>query len=418
MNIFTIVYRNLRQRSLSSLLTIFSIMLGTGLVVAILILRQESEQAFNQTATGYELIVGPKGSSLQLTLSTVYNIGSPIQNMPLKTYELLKNDKRVKLAIPYVLGDNYKNYRIAGTVPEIFSAFEYKKGSKYKLQSGEIFKEDFEAVIGSDAAEMTGLKTGDFFTGSHGIESYEGSEEHGENKFRISGILEKTFTPSDKVIFVSMNSVWKIHNHESEEAQKHSGSEIDSAEADKNKTITSVFVSLRNPVYFDLLRRQINDNKFEGINAQAILPVFEIKQLFDIIGNINSILLVIAYLVIFTAAISILVSIYNSMNERRRDIAIMRSLGAGRLKIMKIILLEGLIISFTGGILGIIAGHTVVFAMKSRISKLAGIEITGLVYSKGEIYLLAGTVLLGAFASLIPAVKAYRSDAAKNLNSN
>jgi putative ABC transport system permease protein len=121
MGILRIVYKNLKQRSLSSLLTIFSIMLGVALVISIVLLRQESEEAFNQTATGYELIVGPKGSSLQLTLNTVYQIGLPIQNMPLSAYELLKNDKRVKLAVPYVLGDNFKNFRLIGTVPEIFT---------------------------------------------------------------------------------------------------------------------------------------------------------------------------------------------------------------------------------------------------------------------------------------------------------
>ena len=124
MNTLRIVYKNIKQRSLSSMLTILSVLLGVGLVTAILILKNESEDAFNQTATGYEIIVGPKGSSLQLTLSTVYQVGLPIQNMPLKVYDLLKNDKRVRLAIPYVFGDNYKNFRITGTVSELFSEFE------------------------------------------------------------------------------------------------------------------------------------------------------------------------------------------------------------------------------------------------------------------------------------------------------
>ena len=304
------------------MLTILSVLLGVGLVTAILILKNESEEAFNQTATGYEIIVGPKGSSLQLTLSTVYQIGLPIQNMSLNVYDLLKNDKRVRLAIPYVFGDNYKNFRITGTVSELFSEFEYKKGIKYKLDEGNYFLNDFEAVIGKEVADKTGLKTGDTFSGSHGIESYEGATEHSEKKFKVTGILGKTFTPSDRMIFVSMNSVWELHNHENEFA----GNEDHQIIPDSMKTISAVLLKLKSPVFFDLLRRQINENKYEGINAQAVLPLFEIKQLFDIIGNINSVILVIAYLVIFTATVSIFVSIYNSMNERMRDIAIMRSL--------------------------------------------------------------------------------------------
>ena len=410
MGILRIVYKNIKQRSLSSLLTMISIMLGVALVTAIILLRQESEEAFNQTAAGYELIVGPKGSSLQLTLNTVYQIGMPIQNMPLNTYELLKNDRRVKLAIPYVLGDNFKDFRIIGTVPEIFTEFEYKKGIKYRIDHGKLFENDFEAVIGIETSQRTGLKVGDTFTGSHGVDSYEGAEDHDEFKFKVTGILEKTFTAADKVVFVTMNSVWKIHQHEEENNK-------DTISVSKNEnTITSILLKLKNPVYFDLVRRQINDNKYEGINAQAVLPVLEIKQLFDIIGNINSILLVIAYLVIFVAAISILVSLYNSMNERKRDIAIMRSLGATRFKILKIIILEGALISFTGALSGILLGHFVIFMMKNKISDLAGIQISGTNFNVFELYIFAGTVLLGILVSMIPALKAYKTDVAKNLN--
>ena len=413
MNTLRIVYKNIKQRSLSSMLTILSVLLGVGLVTAILILKNESEDAFNQAATGYEIIVGPKGSSLQLTLSTVYQIGLPIQNMPIKVYDLLKNDKRVRLAIPYVFGDNYKNFRITGTVSELFSEFEYKKGIRYKLDEGSFFSNDFEAVIGKEVADKTGLKTGDTFSGSHGIETYEGASEHSEKKFKVTGILSRTFTPSDRIIFVSMNSVWELHNHENE----NNGSEDHHIISDSMKTISAVLLKLKSPVFFDLLRRQINENKYEGINAQAVLPLFEIKQLFDIIGNINSVILVIAYLVIFTAAVSILVSIYNSMNERMREIAIMRSLGARRFLIMKIIIFEGMFLSAAGALLGCIAGHAAVFFLQEKISGLSGIKISGFVFSMFEVYLITGTIILGIIVSIIPAVKAYRTDVSKNLNS-
>ena len=185
---------------------------------------------------------------------------------------------------------------------------------------------------------------------------------------------------------------------------------------DYEKTITAVLLKLRSPVYFDLLRRQINDNKYEGINAQAILPMFEIKQLFDIIGNINSILMVISYLVIFTGAISILVSIYNSINERKRDIAIMRSLGAKRSFIFGIIISEGFLISLTGALVGIFTAHFLVYLFRNKISEAAGIQISGTAYNSNELYILIGTIILGMIVSLIPAIKAYRTDVAKNLS--
>jgi putative ABC transport system permease protein len=435
MSIFKIVWKNIKQRSLASVLTMFSIMLGVALVVSILILKQESQDAFNQTATGYEVIVGPKGSSLQLTLNTIYQIGVPIQNMPYDTYTKLKDDKRVKLAIPYVLGDNYKNHRLIGTVPEIFSDFTYQKNKKYSFKEGKPFTKDFEAVIGNETALKAGLKIGDTFTGSHGVESYEGSEgmfDHEEFKFTITGILEKTFTPIDKVIFTSMNSIWEIHHHEAEEKRreregitrdtaKHDGHDHTKGEEhvhdlkDLDKSVTAILISLKSPVYFDLLRRQINENKYEGINAQAVIPVFEIKQLFDIIGNINSILIIIAYLVVFVAVISILVSIYNSMNERKRDIAIMRALGAKKQTILNIILMEGFLLSFIGGLLGLIVSHLLIIIFSDVISDLAGIQISGTVFNVFEFYILTGTVLLGLVVTIIPALKAYNTDVAGNL---
>lgn len=429
MNLFQIVLKNIKQRKLSASLTIVSTMLGVALVIAILIIKQESEDAFNQTATGYELIVAPKGSPLQVTLNTIYHIGLPVNNMPYKTYELLSNDKRVKLAIPYVMGDNYKNFRIIGTNEKIFSEFEYQKGKKYTFQTGNSFQKDNEAVIGSDVADKTGLKIGDSFIGSHGIEAYEYAEEHDEHKFIVTGILNKTFTPNDKVIFIPMESVWEMHYHGQESItdtihSQHDHNHDDHAHdqghehtiPEERKTVTSILVSLKSPVYFDLLRRQINDDKFAGINAQAIIPVLEIVQLFEIIGNINSILLIVAYLVIFVAIISILVSIYNTINERKRDIAIMRALGASRGKIFGIIILEGLFISLIGAVLGILAGHLAVYLFSPLISAKTGILITGLTFNIFELYLVLGTIILAVLVSILPAVKAYRTDVAKNLS--
>lgn len=424
MNLFQIVLKNIKQRKLSAVLTIISTLLGVALVVAILVIKQESEDAFNQTATGYELIVGPKGSPLQVTLNTIYHIGLPVNNMPYKTYELISKDKRVKLAIPYVMGDNYKNFRIIGTSGKIFTEFEYQKGKRYSFQTGRQFENENEAVIGSDVAEKIGMKIGDTFIGSHGVEAYEYAEEHDEHKFIVTGILNKTFTPNDKVIFIPMESVWEMHYHGQEIIADtiHAGHEHETGEIHKyeipeeRKTVTSILVSLKSPVYFDLLRRQINDDKFEGINAQAIIPVLEIMQLFEIIGNINSVLLIVAYLVIFVAVISILVSIYNTINERKRDIAIMRALGASRGIIFGIIILEGLFISTIGAVLGVFTGHFAVYIFSPLISVKTGILITGLTFNIFELYLVLGTIILSMLVSILPAVKAYRTDVAKNLS--
>ncbi|HMW02929.1 MAG TPA: ABC transporter permease, partial [Acidobacteriota bacterium] len=207
----TIIYKNLRQRALSTILTACSIALGVALVVAITSLRQQAQENFNSVAGSYELVIGAKGSPLQLVLNTVYHLDVPVGNIPYGYYQTLKNDWRVQSAIPLALGDNYHGFRLVGTEPEYFTQMELQGGKKLTFAAGKSFAADYEAVLGSQTARQTGLKLGDKFVARHGIEDTTITEEHTEHPCTVTGILNETGTPQDRVIFITIGSVHELH---------------------------------------------------------------------------------------------------------------------------------------------------------------------------------------------------------------
>ena len=414
MNPLQIVWKNMKQRSLASILTILSVILGVALIVSIITIRSEVQNNFSQSAIGYELVVGAKGSPLQLVLNTVYHLDVPTGNIPYSFYEKLKRDPRVKLAIPYGLGDNYRGYRMVGTTTELFTDFEYMPQEKFEIGQGRIFKGDFEAVVGSEVARKARLKVGDQFVAAHGIiAAADGGHHHTESPFKVVGIITPSKTPNDRAIFISLNSVYRVHAKHGEH-EEHEESELEHQEhiIDEEKEVTSVIVKLKSPLFALLLHRQINDDSI----AQAAYPAMEIKSLFNIVGNAEKILLGISYLVIVVAAISVLVSIYNSMNERKHEIAIMRALGASKLAVFRIIVFESSVICITGGILGILLGHLVVLASGGILEKMSGMYISPFTFTILEPFLVAGMIILGIVTGLLPAVKAYRTDVAHNLS--
>ncbi len=429
MSFFRIVLNFLRQRLFASTLTAASVAVGVALVASILALRLESERAFSQKDTGFEVIVGAKGSPLQLVLNTMYHLGTPVGNFPLESYEKLKTDRRVKYMLPMVFGDNVGGYKVIGTTPEFFTTFQYRKDTGIRVANGQPFTTNYQIVIGAEVAQNLRLKVGDSVTIKHGIQ--EGAPgEHDHGKMPIVGILAATQTAIDKGVFSTMYTVWDIHYHEYEEAQeaaekaagggKHEDEHHDH-DADEHEhthtmppeftSVTAVAVKLKSPIFFEAFIRSVN----EGTQAQAAMPIQEIMALFAIVGNINGVLLGISYLVIVIGAISIFVSLYNSLNERRREIAILRSLGARRSTILMLILSEAVSIGLLGGIAGILLARLGLRFAKEFLTKQIGNNLDFAAFYSFDAALLAGVVLLSAMVAVIPAMKAYRTDVAQNL---
>jgi putative ABC transport system permease protein len=449
MNLVKIVIKNMRQRALATWLTGASVMLGVALAVAILLIKQGVQQRFEQGTLGYEMVVGAKGSPLQLVLNVVYNLDISPGNISWKLFEQLRDDKRVKLAVPFSVGDNYHGFRIVGTTDAFFKDFEFEPGRKPELAAGRVFnfKEDalksafqeaaerarereakergeevkpapepahvehpFEAVVGSTVAEQTGLAVGQTFIAAHGVQPSAEAKEHTENPWTVVGILQPTHTAVDRAIYINLDSFYHIEGHELRGPTAPEKPEEKDNDPDPGQ-VSSIVLKLRSPITAFGLYREINDRE----DAMAAFPAAEIRKLFDIVGNIDRLLLAQAILILIVAGVAIAVSIYNSMSERRREIAILRALGARRVTIFSIVLLEAVIICLFGAAAGLVGGHLVVALANGALYKASGFVIPAFHIQPLEWYVLGVAVIVGAMSGLGPAFGAYRTDVAKNL---
>jgi len=451
MNLFKIVIKNMRQRALATWLTGTSVALGVALAVAILLIKQGVQQRFEQGTLGYEMVVGAKGSPLQLVLNTVYNLDISPGNISWKLFEKLRDDKRVKLAVPFSVGDNYHGFRIVGTTDAFFKDFEFEPGRKPELAAGRIFnfseaalksafqeaeqrakereakergeevkpaseppantkEHPFEAVIGSTVASETGLQIGQTFIAAHGVQPSAEAKEHTENPWTVVGILGPTHTACDRAIYINLDSFYHIEGHEIRQATAPAKVEEKDNDPDPGQ-VSSVVIKLRSPIFAFPLYRELNDRQ----DAMAAFPAAEIRKLFDIVGNIDRLLLAQAILILVVAGVAIAVSIYNSMSERRREIAILRALGARRATIFSIVLLEAVTICLVGSAVGLVGGHVVVAAANGFLYRASGFVIPAFHIVALEWYILAVAVVLGALSGLGPAWGAYRTDVARNL---
>ena len=338
MSLWKVAWRSIRQRTLVSLLTVLSMGLGVALVVAVLVVYGVVEKSFHHGGEGYDLIVGAKGGKEQLVLNTVFYLSQPVGNIPYDFYEELNAGKygRIEKAIPVCMGHTYQGFRVVGTTDRMFDKDEgLRYGSEqkaYEFAEGENFKEEnhFDAVMGAIAAYRTQLGVGEKFQAVHG--SGEGGRVHKET-FNVVGILAPTGTPVDRAVFVNMQGFQDIHHHEEEpgagdEHEHHAEKGHHADHADEPKEITAILVCIHKADadrgMTDVMAKRINSTKL----AQAVAPVRVITDLFEaVIGKLQWILLGMAVLTVIEAGIGIMVSIYNSMSDRRHEIAVMRAPG-------------------------------------------------------------------------------------------
>ncbi len=456
MSLWKIAWRSIQQRSLASLLTAISMALGVMLVVAVLVIYSVVHQAFHRGGEGYDLIVGPvKGSNLELVLSSVFYVGQPLSTLPYSVYRNLYENrtesKAVRMAVPICLGDTYQDKRVVGTTPDMFNELTYYGDQHYRFAEGRNFgmNDFFDAVAGAAAAKQTGLKVGDKFRPTHGV---VGKSEHKHGAFTVVGILAPTGTPNDNALFVNIEGFYRVGGHagnvgaallEKQPEAKPDGktekklgakaeaksegktdekSDEDHEDHDKHaeipenrKQVSAVLVCTYEESQTRLLAAEIN----KGKDAQAAIPSTEISNLFEkIIGNIEVVLLVFAVMIVLVAGIGIMVSIYNSMNDRRHEIAIMRALGARRSTVMMVILLESILLSLGGGLMGLSLGHGLLAVAGPWIAEKANLPLSMLQFRAVELILIPGLIALASIVGYLPAVAAYRTDVGKSLIAN
>ncbi|HTW95086.1 MAG TPA: ABC transporter permease [Tepidisphaeraceae bacterium] len=474
MNIFQLVFKQMRQRALGTWLTLLSVMLGTALALAILVLARESNDFLGQRAFGYDSLIGKKGSRVQLVLNTIYHLDVSPGNIPFSIYgEMLKGGpyaSEVKIAVPFVVGDTVNGkFPIMGTPCTLFGVADNKQQTPipadqvlgyaqnfdgtekyFELAQGHVFQfNKFEAVIGSDVARLGPYRLGDTFQATHTVGTANTPPEVHPQIWKVVGILKPTHTAADRTVYIPLMSFYTIAAHGAaliaqsrlENGQLPStGSQFnasyDSVKIDRDGTehhtdyilypdktfhltidpsvllISGIMVQSRGGVALQRLQYFLNN----GPDVMDVNPAGEMRALLDTFLRPSQVtLLIIASLVSIVAAIGILVSIYNSVSARIREIAILRALGATRRTILTLICLEASLIGLFGGLIGLVLAHAACAFASYLLNLYVGQGIDWLRVDWTEGVYLVAVVIVSALAGLVPAMKAYWTPVANNL---
>ncbi len=396
MTLAHIVAKSLRQHMLSTIVTALGIALATGLLMAVWVVKSQSNKSFTGVAGGFDAVLGARSAKLQLVLNSIFHLEDSPGNVAWADFEEIRKHPAVMFALPVAVGDNYRGFRLVGTTTNLFTEVEISAGHKHKMSAGRAFNAGFaEAVVGSFASQQLGLKVGDKFHPYHGL-LYDEKQQHAET-YVVTGILAPSNTPADRVIWIPLEGLQNMKGHAAQAASE----------------ISSVLVKLRSAMAGKQLDTLYNK---QGTRLTFAWPVAQvISQLFEKLGWFDRVLALIAWLVALVASASILVSLYNSMNERRREIAILRALGARRADIFGAVILESSAIATIGALAGFAVYFVIVSAAAAIIRAQVGVVINPWAGDAVLLWAPAGIIAMGAFAGIVPAVKAYRTDVAENL---
>jgi putative ABC transport system permease protein len=431
-----ISWKSLWSKPLSAGLNMMLIAFGTGILTMLLLASAQISDKLENNSRDIDLVVGAKGSPLQLILSSIYYIDFPTGNIPLKQAMELAHNPFVKRAAPLALGDNYNGVRIVGTDSNFVALYGLK------VSSGKLWSSDFETTIGINVAKEQNLNIGDKFYGAHGLTG--STDVHKAHPYLVTGILARQDNVTDNLILTNVQSVWGMHeegSHEEAEEEHHEGKEAakqpqrgelkkhpqegqaeehhQGEESEKHhheeeqRELTSILIQYRSPMSVVMFPRMVN----ETTNMQAASPAQESTRLFSLIGVGVDTLQWFAVLIMLIAAISVFVNLYNSLKDRNYDLAIMRTLGASRAKLFIIVLSEGIMLTLAGTLIGIALGHLALQVI-GHYQESSQAKLTGLVLLPSEIYLFVAGLAIGIFASIIPAVQAYRANISQILSKN
>lgn len=397
MTLWLLVRRSLRQHLLSTVVTALSLALAGGLLMSVWVVKRQARATFTGQTGAWDAVLGARGAKLQLVLNALFHLEASPGNVAFSDFQTLSSNRTVALAIPIAVGDNYLGYRIVGTQTNLFTEAEASPGRRFRLASGGRWFEDGyrEAVVGSFVAQRLGLKPGDTFKPYHGL-NFNPKEQH-DDEYVVTGILEPSNTPADRVLWIPLAGLQNMSGHAAATASD----------------VSAVLVKLRSPVagqQLDLLYNKQGDRLTFAWPLGTVLA-----QLFDKMGWFDQVLELVAYLVALVAAGSVLASLYNSLSARRRDLAILRALGARRMTVFASIILEAVSVAALGMVLAWVLYGVILQAVAAVIRAQTGVVLDPWAWDPVLVIAPAGMVLLGALAGVLPALKAYSNPVAENL---
>lgn len=426
MSTIKLAIKNLFNKPLNLLLSLILFALGVGLINFLLLFNAQLKEKFEANLADIDLVIGAKGSPLQLILCNMYHIDNPTGNINIKDVKPFLNPKHplIKLAVPLSLGDNHRSFRIVGTNHDMLKLYNGEIGE------GKLWEKELEVTIGRAVADKTGLQIGNSFMSSHGFDE-DPDLAHDHAKFKVVGILKPTGTVIDQLILTNTSSIWAMHQHaeegqaegEHDHAEEHNHEHADTSHNHTNhvhdnsnvdllqhqdQQITSLLVQYKSTSNYMALNlpRTINENT----NMQAAAPAYEINKLYDMVGTGTDTIKYIALLIAFVSMISIFISLYRSMKERKYELALMRVMGGGRSKLFLLILFEGITIALLGWIIGMLLSHGGMAILANYLSADFRYNFSASTIINEEWIVFGASIVLGIVAALIPAIVAAKTD--------
>ncbi len=410
---FRLAIASLFARALTVGMTILAIALSVALFLGVEKVRTGAKASFADTISGTDLIVGARSGSVQLLLYSVFRIGNATNNVTWESYLDIAARPDVDWIVPISLGDSHRQFRVMGTTQAFFEHYKYRQGRSLTVADGVIMDDLFDTVIGADVASTLGYNVDDPIVVAHGLASFT---EHKDQPFRVSGILEKTGTPIDRTVIVSMEAIEAIH------VDWQGGAQIpgQSTPADvirrmelTPKAVTAALVGVESPLQTFALQRAINEYPEEPL--LAILPGVALQELWGIVGIAETALLAVSAMVVVTALIGMMATIFSSLNERRREMAIFRAMGARPLTILGMLVFEAMLMAAVGALLGVALLYAGLVIAQPLVDNAFGLWLPIDAPTIREFSVIVGVVCAGAIVSLVPALRAYRMSIADGM---
>lgn len=415
MTVITLAMQSLKNRWVTALLTVLAIAVSVMLVLGVEKVRTGARASFANTISGTDLVIGARSGNIQLLLYAVFRIGNPTNNVTWKSYQDIKSRPDVAWSVPLSLGDSHRGFRVLGTTKPYFERYKYRRGQSLSLKEGNVFEDLYDAVIGADVAETLGYKVGEQIVIAHGVGAIK-NRDHADKPFRVSGILRKTGTPVDRTVHVSLEAIEAIHI-DWQGGIRLPGQRISAVAARKMnlqpRAITAALIGLKSRIATFKFQRYVNEYRAEPLSA--VLPGVALYEMWSMVGTAETALQVVSAMVVVTALLGMMTMLVATLSERRREIAILRSLGATPTVIIGLLLAEAFALTIIGTAAGAAGLYGLLFILRPVIDSAYGLYIEIGVPSQTELLALAIIVGGGLLAGAFPAWRAYRQSLADGM---
>jgi putative ABC transport system permease protein len=401
MNVMKIAWRNLWYKPLNTILGIVLLSFGIGIISLLTLLREQMGESFDRNVKDIDFVLAAKGSPVQSILANVYHIDAPTGNIKMSEAQRLIRNPMVEQAIPLAYGDNYERFRIVGTNEK------YLQHYQVEFAQGNIFTKPFEAVLGAKVASEAKLVMGSEFTSVHGYDRAASSEDHHhQNPFVVVGILKPSGTVLDHLILTPVESVWLVHEHP-----------VDAAEGDSamiaadEKEVTAYLIKKRNKGAFGMLSKMAENTTLQLANVAV-----ENSRLMNNFSLGTQTVAALALVIVMISLLSVFITLLNAMKERKYEMAVMRTMGASRGKLLSMVWTEGILSVLMGYVCGLLIGRLALFILGTYLEEGFHYGLNIFQFSPWEVIVFGVVLILGTFASLLPALKATRTDISKTLS--